>query len=321
MVKSAEYPDLTWMQPRSWTNANRSSVQVIVIHTTEGSAHSGSAEDGADYDQERTDGTSTHFFHDSDSTIQCVHTADQAHAARTQGNKRGIQHELCTKAGGANWSDGYHQAMLRLAARQCARDAKKWGIPVRRLSSDQVAAGQKGFCGHVEITYAFPQDNGTHTDPGKNFPWSQFLGMVQAELDGVDMDLTQDNLNDIAKAVWNFQVENPYITSGSKMQPAQTPLRYAPSLSPHTTTHSKVDAVAGNVAKILTIVTDLSGKDFTDEAAIIQGVLAGLAGADGAADTIADAVIAALPEDLATEVADEILAKQGQAMLDAAEGE
>ena len=33
------------------------------------------------------------------------------------------------------------------------------------------------------------------------------------------------------------------------------------------------------------------------------------------------AVVAALPEDLATDVANQILAKQGQAMLDAAEGE
>jgi hypothetical protein len=53
-------------------------------------------------------------------------------------------------------------------------------------------------------------------------------------------------------------------------------------------------------------LADLAGKDFTDEAAIIQGVLAGLAGADGAAETIADAVVAALPPDLAQEVVDEM---------------
>jgi N-acetyl-anhydromuramyl-L-alanine amidase AmpD len=191
MAYSSEYPDLPWMPPKSWDNTNRSSVQLVVIHTTEGSAHSQSAEDGAHYDQNRTDGTSTHYFHDSDSTIQCVHSADQAHAARTQGNKRGIQHELCTKANSANWSDSYHQAMLRRAAKQAARDAEKWGIPVKKLSSNQVASGVKGFCGHVDITYAFPQDNGTHTDPGSNFPWSQFLGMVQDELEGIDMTETQ----------------------------------------------------------------------------------------------------------------------------------
>lgn len=182
MAQSPEYPDLLWMPPKSWTDANRSSVQLVVIHTTEGAARASAAEDGASYDQRRTDGTSTHYFHDSDSTVQCVRTADQAHAARTQGNRRGIQHELCTRADSANWGDAYHQAMLRQAAKQAARDAKKWGIPVRHLTVAQVADGVKGFCGHWDITRAFPQDNGTHTDPGGNFPWSQFLGMVQAEI-------------------------------------------------------------------------------------------------------------------------------------------
>jgi hypothetical protein len=189
MAQSPEYPDLRWMPPKSWTDANRTAVQLIVIHTTEGSEGPTSAEDGAGYDQRRTDGTSTHFFHDRDSTVQCVRTADQAHAARAQGNRRGIQHELCGRAGqgAAGWDDPDSQGTLRQAAKQCARDAKKWGIPVRRLTVAQVAAGDKGICGHVDITHAFPQDNGTHTDPGPTFPWSQFLDLVRAEMEGDDM--------------------------------------------------------------------------------------------------------------------------------------
>jgi hypothetical protein len=193
MAQSPEYPDLRWMPPKSWTDANRTAVQLIVIHTTEGSEGPTSAEDGAGYDQRRTDGTSTHFFHDADSTVQCVRTADQAHAARAQGNRRGIQHELCGRAGqgAAGWDDQVSQGTLRQAAKQCARDAKKWGIPVRRLTVAQVAAGDKGICGHVDITHAFPQDNGTHTDPGPNFPWSQFLDLVRAEMED---DVTPDEL-------------------------------------------------------------------------------------------------------------------------------
>jgi len=70
--------------------------------------------------------------------------------------------------------------MLKVAAKQCARDAKKWGIPIRKLSVEQVRSGVKGFCGHADITRAFPADRGSHTDPGPNFPWADFIGMVKA---------------------------------------------------------------------------------------------------------------------------------------------
>lgn len=184
MAQSPEYPDLKWVPPRSWTNANRTKVQLIVIHTTEGSSHAQSAEDGAAYDARRTDGTSAHYFVDSSSVVQCVRTNDQAHTARSSGNRRGIQYELCARASfsEARWKDAYSQAMLRRAAKQAARDAKKWGIPVRHLTVDQVREGVKGFCSHWDITRAFPADRGTHTDPGPNFPWSQFLDMVRDEL-------------------------------------------------------------------------------------------------------------------------------------------
>jgi len=184
VAQSPEYPDLKWVVPRSWTNANRSSVQLIVIHTTEGSAHGQSAEDGAAYDARRTDGTSAHYFVDSTSVVQCVRTNDQAHTARAQGNRRGIQYELCGRAGSQDWKSAYSQAMLARAAKQAARDARKWNIPVLHLTVAQVRAGVKGFCGHHDITRAFPADGGTHTDPGTNFPWSQFLDMVRAELAG-----------------------------------------------------------------------------------------------------------------------------------------
>lgn len=185
MAQSPEYPDLKWIPPKSWTNANRERVQLIIIHDTEGSSHAQSAEDGAAYDARRPDGTSTHYFVDNDSVVQCVRTADQAHTARSQGNRRGIQYELCARASfsRARWLDmDYGLPMLRRAAKQAARDCRKWDIPARKLSAGQVADGVKGFCGHADITKAFPQDNGSHTDPGPNFPWDVFIDLVQDEI-------------------------------------------------------------------------------------------------------------------------------------------
>ncbi len=201
MAQSREYPDLMWVEPRSWRNANRPAVQLIVIHTTEGSERESSAEDGAAYDARRTDGTSTHYFHDVNSTVQCVLTEDIAHAARTQGNLRGIQHELCGRAGQgeAGWADVNSQGTLRKAAKQCARDAKKWSIPVRHLTIAQIEDSEKGFCGHWDVTRAFPQDKGTHTDPGPAFPWTDFLNMVREEM-GEDMPLSNEDLVKVREA-------------------------------------------------------------------------------------------------------------------------
>ena len=185
MARSAEYPDLVWVPPRSWTNANRTAVQLVVIHDTEGSAHAQSAEDGARYNQVRTDGTSAHYFHDNNSTVQCVRTEDVAHTARRQGNLRGVHHELCARAAWprAKWlAPEYGRPMLERAARQAARDCRKWNIPARKLTVAQVASGVKGICSHHDITRAFPQDNGTHTDPGPNFPWDVFIALVQQEI-------------------------------------------------------------------------------------------------------------------------------------------
>lgn len=182
MAKSKEHPTLEFIEPKSWTKGRQEKVRVIVIHSTEGHEHTRAAEDGASYDQRRTDGTSTHYFVDPDTAVQCVYTTDTAHTARRKGNRIGIQYELCGKAGqsAAQWDDDASNAILRRAAKIAAVDAKRYGIPIRKLSPEEVRAGKSGFCGHVDITKAFPEDRGSHTDPGKNFPWTEFLTLVLA---------------------------------------------------------------------------------------------------------------------------------------------
>lgn len=297
MAQSPEYPDLLWMPPRSWTDANRTEVQLVVIHTTEGSAHARSAEDGAAYDQRRTDGTSTHYFHDSDSTVQCVRTNDRAHTARSQGNRRGIHHELCTRAGSANWGNAYHQAMLRRAATQAARDAKKWNIPVRHLTVAQVAAGERGFCGHVDVTRAFPQDNGSHTDPGAAFPWTTFLDLVRAELED-DMPLTSAD----GVTVWKTDiVANPKQRPDAATNPATTAHFALGDVWQLVYSLRDTLAVQGKtITGMSAALAALSGKDLVDEPAIVAGVLAGLDPA---------AIAAAIPPELARQVADELASR------------
>ncbi len=320
MTQSTEYPDLLWMPPASWSNANRTSVQLIVIHDTEGSEHATSAEDGASYDQRRTDGTSTHYFHDTNSTVQCVRTEDIAYAARHEGNLRGIQHELCGTAGQgkAGWADAGSTSELRLAARQCARDAKKWNIPVRHLTVAQVAGGEKGFCGHADITKAFPQDNGTHTDPGPDFPWSQFLDMVRAELEG-DVALTDEDkawitsqlktqIGGVPKAVLAYDpgeapgvpnvnadaVTNPTVSVGWALRDAGVSKNLGYALR-----DTAIPAISAKLDTLLAAVDTAATGDAARDTSLLSTLLAAI---DTEASADADAVAAALVAPLAAAI-------------------
>ncbi len=186
----------TWAgPPRSYTKGRIRPVQYVVIHSTEGSEGVASAEAGVAYDKVRTDGTSTHLFVDTDTALMEVRYSDTAHAARAKGNACGIQVELCGRAGqtDAQWHDAASLPTLRLAAREVAAICREFNLPPRRLPVAEVRAayynpaGQrpKGICGHIDVTHAYPEDRGSHTDPGVNFPWPEFLAMVAAELGDV----------------------------------------------------------------------------------------------------------------------------------------
>jgi N-acetyl-anhydromuramyl-L-alanine amidase AmpD len=218
MAQSAEYSDLRWVAPRAYGKGrDGKAVRYIVIHYTAGAERSTSAEDGAAYDARRTDGTSTHYFVDSNSVVQCVRTSDRANAARAKGNRLGIQYELCgTAQTRAQWLDAASLPTLKNAARQVARDCKKYGIPVKRLSVAETRAawtqypnGPKGIVGHVDCTNAYPEDGGDHTDPGPAFPWDVFLDMVRDEMEDDDMPTPEQ----YAEAVWAHRFTDPASTS------------------------------------------------------------------------------------------------------------
>ncbi|HEX5543672.1 MAG TPA: N-acetylmuramoyl-L-alanine amidase [Micromonospora sp.] len=206
MAQSAQYPDLRMVQPRGWGRGRDGKApRYIVIHYTAGSERSTSAEDGAAYDQRRTDGTSTHYFVDRDSVVQCVSTEDRANAALYKGNRLGIQYELCgTVQSRAEWLDEASLATLKNAAKQIARDCLRYSIPVRRLTPletrrawTEYPDGPRGIVGHVDCTQAYPEDGGDHTDPGPQFPWDVLLGLIQTELDSLKeppVSLTADDI-------------------------------------------------------------------------------------------------------------------------------
>ncbi len=212
MGMSAEYPDLKFVPPRAFgSGRDGKAVRYLVVHYTAGAERSTSAEDGAAYDQRRTDGTSCHYFVDSDSVVQCVRTTDRSNSAFGKGNRLGIHYEFCgTAQTRAQWLDLASRATIRNAARQMARDAHRYEIPIRRLSAAETRAawysfpaGPKGIVGHGDVTNAYPEDGGDHTDPGKDFPWDVLLADINEFLgspttSGGDMAPTQENFRILA---------------------------------------------------------------------------------------------------------------------------
>lgn len=214
-------------------------MQYVVIHTTEGSEGPNAAENGAAYDKVRTDGTSTHLFVDSNSAVQEVRFVDRAHAARFHGNEIGIQIELCGYAGQtwAQWHDAASTTELRIASQEVAAICREYNLPVVHLTVAQVRAAYygpvrpKGICSHYDVTRAYPEDGGTHTDPGPSYPWDEFLGMVRAELNGSgddDMQFFQaedDAAGRMNGCTYEFAPDYPTLLRWQAKYPAAPRLR------------------------------------------------------------------------------------------------
>jgi hypothetical protein len=207
----------TWVgYPRGYTTGRNRPVQYVVIHYTAGSEGPTSAEAGAAYDKTRTDGTSTHCFADSNSVVREVPDTDRAHHARFHGNEIGLGLELCgTAQTRAQWLDAASLPTLRLGAKQTAEWCRDHGLPVRRLSVAQTRAAYYaapgyrpfGIVGHVDCTEAYPEDSGTHTDPGPEFPWDVFLAMVAEELAPIgDDDVLSDPQNNALAEDWAMAI-------------------------------------------------------------------------------------------------------------------
>jgi N-acetyl-anhydromuramyl-L-alanine amidase AmpD len=158
---------------------------LLVVHDTEGPEQNGAARDVVAYwNKERTG--STQFIIDNREIIQAVAEDAYAWSAGTTANKYGIhvEHVGFASQRRAQWLDAYSSAELGLSAPLFAELGRKHGIPLRRLTVEQirhaVATGKPadgGICGHADITKAFPGET-SHTDPGPNFPWDRFMQMV-----------------------------------------------------------------------------------------------------------------------------------------------
>jgi len=155
----------------------RPATTCVVIHATDNTA-SASAE--ASYAQTRPDKTSAHFYVDDRQVIQALDTSHEAYGCLYHGNRISIQFELC------GLSNQVPDSVMRKAAGTVARVCRDNDIPARKIGPADVRNGVRGICGHGDITLAFPEDGGDHTDPGNAYPWNTFISYVGADMDEIE---------------------------------------------------------------------------------------------------------------------------------------
>lgn len=155
---------------------SQTSVTRIVIHATVSPCVEGGARAVARYFQSAGAGGSAHYTVDPGEVVASVRESVVAYHAPPNTGSIGI--ELCDpqKGPASRWGDDSHQAMLRRAAVLVRQVAARWDVPLRRLTVEQVRAGKRGVCGHVDVSNAFGQTD--HSDPGRGFPWDEFMHLV-----------------------------------------------------------------------------------------------------------------------------------------------
>ena len=164
---------------------NGKSVRLVVIHTMETPETKGRAKQVAAWFAGKTaPDASAHYCIDDLNVISTVLETDTAWAVGVQeANQVSVSLELAGQSSqtATQWKDAYSTGVLQNAAELTAQLCKKYNLPVVHVTGIGVKAG-KGICGHADITKGYAVAGG-HTDPGANFPWVDFLKLVQTELD------------------------------------------------------------------------------------------------------------------------------------------
>ena len=163
--------------PAHYYEGRNEDLRLIVIHTMEAPEGPQTAENIAAYFASGAVVASAHACVDQDSVVVCLPptaTAFAAPGANSDGYQ--IEHAGYASQDGAGWNDAESQSMLKLSAAHAREIALAAGIPLRHLSDDELAAGAAGFVGHDQVSRVYKRSD--HWDPGPNFPWSQYMGLV-----------------------------------------------------------------------------------------------------------------------------------------------
>jgi len=152
--------------------------RLVVVHKTDNTATKAQE---AHYAATRTDPqrfwTSTHFWVDNTGALGGVSLDEQSWTSRAHGNAISWQVEIC----GPSSPTDFNAVEIGYAARLVATLCHLGNIPIIDLNATMVRNGARGICGHADITAAYPEDHGDHTDPNWNLDeWERFIAQCDA---------------------------------------------------------------------------------------------------------------------------------------------
>lgn len=174
-------------------------VSLVTVHTAEGARTAANL--GAYFFRPDIQ-ASSHVGIDGGNTLQYV-SYDRAAWTLRSGNPISDNAELCAFA---RWTrdqwmstgvvDGVTnpRAILDRTAAWIRSRCLARGIPIRKIGPADVAAGRSGVIGHWDWTVG--AKDGTHTDPGSNFPWDYVISKAQGTQETDGLDMTPQELED-----------------------------------------------------------------------------------------------------------------------------
>ena len=178
---------MKYIPARFFTPANRTSIDLLVVHTAECAEVASAAENLQSWTAgPNASRASWHYAVDNDSVTQSVLEKDIAwHAGPVNGYSIGIEHAGRASQDAAGWADDYSRAVLENSAKLAAEICVRWNIPIQKLGAEDLKAGRRrGICGHVDVTNGLTGGKG-HWDPGPGFPWVSWLARVREHADAI----------------------------------------------------------------------------------------------------------------------------------------